>query len=322
MDKHTFSSEVGSKKHLVYRSCFHISFWPKKTSNTAFILFLLFFSTLSHAEWVEWITDIDSGIQYNDNINRSAFSSDVEDDTSLKANISLGRVNQVTSTFRYSLSTDFSAEYFDQFELLNSTTAGATFSARKKLGLGLTVPWVKGSINMSHLNVRDSVRSSQNIGIDIQAGKRYSERLDIVAGYRFHTRNGKSKPSAAPGLDGNVFDQDSQEIFLSSSYLVTENWLSSFGVSYFDGEVDSACTGGNVATVLMWDISAIIKDSIFGGCVYRLDVEAYSLSFDNSYALGRHASINVGYQLQKGKGDAGFLKYKNSIFSVIYKYSY
>ena len=159
---------------------------------------LLFVSANSHAEWVEWLANANAQVQYDDNLNRSGFSEDKKDDTSLKAQGNFGRANQINSTLRATITGDLEANIFSDFDKLNSVSLGGTAALRKKLGLGLTVPWLRFAVSAAYLKVDDNLRSGVNLLADLQFGKRFSERFDMVAGVRLAERQGKSGDKYVP----------------------------------------------------------------------------------------------------------------------------
>lgn len=273
------------------------------------------------AEWVEWIADANAQVQYNDNLNRSAFSDDEEDDTSVLISTQLGRVNQVTDTFRYSLTMDLSAERFDQFEKMHNQRIGLSWVGRQKLGLGLTAPYLKGRASYFYLDSRDETRSGDNFELELQAGKRFSERWDGVVGYRYRDRDGKRGDGARAGFGNDVFDQEHNEFYIASSYLFSQRLLGAATLSYFTGDMDSSCPDSGVTQVLISEkASDVMDDEVFGGCVYQLDTDAVTVSFDLSYALDAHSSINLGFQHQESEAET--LKYRNNIVTTSYRYSY
>ena len=306
-----------SNDSTLFPLLYHRFRWPHLVCLAA----VFFFASFSNAEWVEWIADADLQVNSTQNLNRSGFSSDEEDDNSLRLEGAFGRAYQVNGNLRYTLLTNINVEAYDEFNELDSQSLGISAVFRRKLGTGLTVPWIKGLLKPSYLNVNDDIRSGLNLLAEIQVGKRFSERLDLSGGFRYKYREGKNAPSASPPIGGNVFDQEAWELYVSSGYLLSERWLGSVGIAYMDGEIDSACTTSNVAEVLANEtVKGIVADKVFGGCVYRLDAKATTYSLSGSYALGKHDSINIGYQMQSAKTD--YQSYKNDIISLSYKYSY
>lgn len=309
-------SETNEKKLYASQSSFRL-----KKLGALFLITLLAFPSVSYAEWVEWMADVSVETQAISNVNRSAYSEDEEDDIAIKLDSSFGRAYQIDGNLRLSLAAELNAALFNDFDKLNSQEFGINAAVRKKLGTGLTVPWIKGELNTLYLNVSHELRSGLNLLADIQIGKRYSERLDVAGGLRYKSRDGKEAESTEPPIGGNVFDQSLLEVYISAGYLLTERWFASFGLAYMDGEIDSACTEENITETLEEEtLRGIVADEVFGGCVYRLDASALTYSLDFSYGLGRHDSINLGLELQSSKTD--WKSYNKTNISVSYKYSY
>jgi len=118
-----------------------------------------------------------------------------------------------------------------------------------------------------------------------------------------------------------VFDQNHWTASLQGNFLLTNRLLLLGAIRHFDGDIISACTTGNVGTVLAEeDVQAITADAVFGGCVYRLNGDGNSASLDLSYAIGRHSSLNIGADYLTGKADV--LEYRNTVFRASFMYSY
>ena len=83
----------------------------------------------------------------------------------------------------------------------------------------------------------------------VMAGKRVNDRLDINASIHYHDRDGKSGPVIVPGISADVFDQQGWTLGLNGNYLLTSSWLLSAGYKYYNGDMDSSCTPGNVGKV-------------------------------------------------------------------------
>ena len=125
----------------------------------------------------------------------------------------------------------------------------------------------------------------------------------------------------SPPIGGDVFDQSSWEAYLSGSFLLSERLLLAAGMAYFDGDIDSSCGNDNIGLVLDNEsVKGIVSDKVFGGCVYRIDVTAYTYSLDLSYALDRHSSLNFGASMQDGESD--YQSYKNNRYAISYRYRY
>jgi len=282
-------------------------------------------SSNSKAEWVEWIADAEVCFTYNDNINRSLFNDERTSNTAHSSYVSLGRYKQLTDSTRLRVTTDLEIGTYNKFELLNYSSAGVTLALRHKLGIGPNVPWLGAHVSATTMNVRDNVRDSSLYNLGLQVGKRFSPRFDGEIKYEYKLRDGEdgeiTMKNIMHGIDTDVFDQKSHTLSFIANYLASRKVLMTVGYSYRDGDFDSNCSLGNFETVWHEEkVHATTSDKVFGGLVYRLEGGAHVLSLGASYALGGHASLNLGFQRQEGKGNT--FRWKSSIVHASFIYSY
>lgn len=278
-------------------------------------------STLSHAEWVEWVLDPTVELRNDSNINLSAFSADEESDTTLRLALEGGRYYQISDRSRLRLTANLEAQNYDEFDLLNSVAISGKIAVIHKLGLGKKAGWISPHLTFGYNDVKDDIRSGNFSDLGITAGKRLSDRFDMSASLVYSKAKGKEGPQIVPTISSDVFDQDHWTASLQGNFLITNRLLLLAAIKHFDGDFVSACTVGNVGTVLAKEkVEAITADAVFGGCVYRLNGDGNSASLDLSYATGRHSSLNIGVDYQKGKADV--LEYQNTALRASFLYRY
>jgi len=289
-----------------------------------FGIYSLSASTLSQAEWVEWVINLAVELRSESNLNQSAFDSDEESDTSIRLAIEGGRYYQLGDRSRIRLSADLEVERYDDFDKLDNTAFSGKLAFIHKYGVGLNATWISPYLIYGYKDVDDDIRSGNFSDLGISVGKRLSSRFDMSANLAFIKSEGSTdngKPPVFPGVSKDVFDQDHWTASLQGNYLLTNRLLLLGGISYFDGDMISNCNGSNLAEVKAKEnILAITQDAVFGGCVYRLAGNGGSGSLDLSYATGRHSSINLGVKYKKGKADV--LEYENTLFRASFLYRY
>ncbi len=243
---------------------------------------LLSGTPLAQAEWGEWITEVDARYADHDNINYSAFANDELNDRALIVSGSFGRYLQLTNATRLRLTADLEAGTFDKYDKLDYTSIGLSAAVTHKLGLGAEAPWVRGQVSVSSLNVDSNMRDSKIYEIGVQTGKRFTPRLDGQIGLTYRSRDGKNGPVVDPALPTELFDQKNVTLSVEGNYLLTERLALTLGYSYRDGDFDSACTGGNVATVLASEganVKALAFDDAYDlaqpMCAYKLEGKAH-----------------------------------------------
>lgn len=171
------------------------------------------------------------------------------------------------------------------------------------------------------MDVKDDIRSGNFADIGIAAGKRLTDRFDMSGSLEYSKSNGKPGVQIVPPISSDVFDQNRWTATIEGNFLLTNRLILLGALKHYDGDFVSACTKGNVGTVLeLEDVQAITADAVFGGCVYRLDGDGNSASLDLSYAIGRHSSLNIGAEYLAGKADV--LEYDNTIIRASFMYSY
>lgn len=274
----------------------------------------------SHAEWVEFINDTSVSIKYDDNVNLSAFSSDTESDLSINPRYTFGRFYQVDDLTRLRLSLNLSAIKFKEFNDLSSVDAVGSAVIRHKFGIGFNKPWIRGEVSAGIKEAKVDERDSNLYALGLSAGKRITDRLSGQIDLKYDKRDGGAGPEGAPGVSRQVFDLENTSLSLGLDYLLDERSQVSANVTHRTGEFDSACTPENVNIVLANEnINAIILDEVFGGCAYQVDGSSNALKLQYSYALGRHSSLNVGYEVREGEADV--LDYDSSLWNASFMYS-
>lgn len=306
---------------------------PCSLTRTAFWTSVMFFAGLlvwPHpvaAEWVEWIADAKVGITYNDNVNQTFFKDEKESSTAGTPFFSIGRYSQLTDFTRLRITTDLEASVHKEFELLNYYSAGLMLTMKHKLGIGPNVPRLGAHVSATTENVRDNARDSSIYNIGLMVEKRFTPRLDVRIGYDYDIRNGKDGELTMknimhdPVIDTDVFDQKKHTLSFIGNYLVINNVLMTAGYSYMRGDFISTCALDKFDRV--WDeenVTATTSDNVFGGLIYLMKGTAHVLSLDASYGLGRHTSLNLGYQHQEGRGNK--FVWKSSIVRANFMYSY
>ena len=78
---------------------------------------------------------------------------------------------------------------------------------------------------------------------------------------------------------------------------------------------------GNVGTVFeQTDVKAITENTVFPGCVYRLEGSVLTYSGNLGVALNRHSALNVG--VEQREGESQNLDYSNTVIRGGFSYSY
>jgi hypothetical protein len=278
------------------------------------------------AEWAGWIADGVVQLDYDDNINRSAFSEDEEDAFVWRPSISLGRGYHLNDALTISMTADVEGRATDEFDLLNAARMGATLSLNYKFGLGADVPWMRVHGFGGYLSVQDSERSSILGETGVEFGKNFGDRFDASVFYQFLYRDGKNGSPVAwrTNPDTNVWDQTRHEVGARAGFLVIEKLLLNAHYTYRDGDFDSNASVANSRSTVFRretdNIRAAAKDNVFGGWVYRVGGHQHEVGAGLNYLISDRWSADLGYRYVMGK--ARELNYNANIasLSVLFRY--
>ncbi len=286
----------------------------------AALVALVLWCAPAQAEWVDTVVDAALGVVWTDNLNQSAFDADREADFGVLPQLSLGRFYQAADHTRLRLTVDVASDFYAEFDKLNSFTVGPRFVARHKFGTGPRLPWVRLDAGGGYKKTRVDMRDSALYDLGLRVGRRFAARWDGSVGFRHSWRDGGAGESPDPATPTDVFDMRHWTANGVVNVLLTAQALASVSYTYFKGEFDSACTPGNIGTVLANEtLGAFAFDEVFGGCIYRLDGVANLIDVNLGYALGRHAAFNAGGGYRKGKAEV--LEYETSVVRLSFNYS-
>ncbi len=294
-----------------------------RTSVGAALLGLLAVAPPAAAEWGSWIAELGTGFEYRTNLNNSAFSGDIEDDGAWTASGRGGRIYQASDSTRISLALDFASAVQFEFDGLNRVRGSGEVAVMHKFGIGPKVPMLRVFGKAGYLAVDDHDRSGGVYETGFSVSKRISERFDGDIFFKYHNYDGGNGDVVLATLPTNVWDQENFEVGVNTSYLAWEGLLATAGYAYRNGEFNSQCTTGNVATVFAREgsnVKAIARDNVFGGCVYRLGGDVHQFQGGLNYAITDHFAADLGYKYQYAKADE--LIYRNHVVSLSLLYSY
>lgn len=284
---------------------------------------LLLVATPAGAEWGSWIAEAGTGFEYRDNLNNSAFSSDIEDDGAWLARGRGGRVYQASDSTRISLALDFASAVQFEFTGLNRVRASGEAAVIHKFGIGPNVPVLRVFGKAGYLAVDDHDRSGGVYETGFSLAKRFTDRLDADIFFKYHNYDGGNGDVVVPTLSTSVWDQENFETGINGSFLVLDRLLASAGYKFRTGEFNSQCTTGNVAKVFSREgdnVKAIARDNVFGGCVYRLGGDVHQFQGNLNYAITDHFAVDLNYKYLWAKADV--LIYRTNVvsLSVLYRY--
>lgn len=274
-----------------------------------------------NSQWVEWIADVGVAYAQMQNINFSAFSNDEHNDHRFRVNGNFGRYYQFTSTTRMQFSVLLDAEQYADFSKMDNHTVGVNLGLRHKFGVGFDVPYLQLNAQYLDTSYGASGWDHKLVNGRLEIGRHFGERLSASGSIAVSAMDGGVGQVIIAGISSQPFDQHFWRAAFTLDYLLSQNWLASLEYSYRGGDFHSACTVENVGKVLAtMQVTAITVDTIFNGCVYRLDGKSHRYSASISYALSEHAAINLDTHLNEGSADG--LNYSANGIQLSYNYRY
>ena len=267
-------------------------------------------------------TSFDATVEaaYDTNVTRAQLRDDIRADRYVAANGALTLRWPVGDRDAVSLGAGLRAAQYARFTRLSHVAAEATVAWQRKLGLGLTAPWIGVSALAAHESYRETLRTSDRIEARVMTGKRFDERLDGSVGYVYDRRYAHHDDVLVPGISGAVWDVAGHTAFARAGYALSEAWQLEGAYSWRRGDVVST-THRNLAIFLASD--AIGDSRAFGPDFfdYRLRGTTQAGSGTLSYAVGDRASLNLTYAYAFTRAAQG-LEYQGHTVSASWAYRY
>ena len=269
---------------------------------------------------VERAFDAGADTAYDTNVTRGQLADDIRADgyvaghggATLRWPFDDGSAASVGATLR--------AAQYVRFPRLSMLAAEASAAWQRKLGLGLTAPWIAASALLAHESYRESVRDSDRLALTLRMGKRFSERLDATLGYAYDRRYAHHDEPVVPGISGAVWDLAGHTGYVRAGYTLTDRWQVEAGYAYRRGDVVST-THRNLAVFLASD--AIAESHAFGPGFfdYRLPGTTQTGDAALSYALGDRSSLDFAYAYAFTRAAHGF-EYQTHLITASWVYRY
>jgi hypothetical protein len=233
------------------------------------------------------------GYLHDDNLSRAQLDADKVPDSALRGRAALGRGFELDAAGDARLA---GAAGFTSY----ATSGGASFGWlgaeagwRRKLGLGLTQPWLALDASAALENAREDVRDAWRGALSASAGKRFSGALEASAGFAYDRREQLDDFAVVPGFGGKPFSIQGRSVFARASYAVGERATLFGSAALRHGDVVSS-------TRRNFDIfvgsNAIALDPAFGPefIAYRISGAATTtLSAGLAWELGPRSALEA-----------------------------
>jgi hypothetical protein len=265
----------------------------------------------------QWTFDADLTRLYDNNLSRAQRESDIIRDRAWTARAALGRVFSF-DTWDTSVRGEARGARHDNYSGLDHAALGLGAGARRKLGLGLTAPWLAADATLLRERYDEDVRDGDRALASLTLGKRFNERLDTSISASYDWRH-QSHDLPTTGLSGRPFSVQGRSLAVRGSFALTDQALLLASAGTRRGDVTSSTRRNSQ---IFRESDAIANDPAFGPdfIAYRLTgarSDWYSLGL--SWALGRQASINASVLTDRVKPH-GDLRYRGDVYSVALVY--
>jgi hypothetical protein len=257
---------------------------------------------------------------YDSNVTRAQLRDDIRADSHVEATGTVTLRWPVGDADAATLGAGLRGAQYLRYERLSYAALEASAGWQRKLGLGLTAPWIAASALIAHEAYRETARDSDRLAVQLTVGQRFSERLDASLGYVYDRRYARHDDVLVPGISGAVWDLVGNSVFARAGYAATDRWQLQAGYAWRRGDV-VATTHRGVAIFLASD--AIAESDAFGAEFYdyRLRGTTQSADAGASYALGDHAALDFTYAYAHTSAAQG-LHYQNHVIGAAWTYRY
>jgi hypothetical protein len=280
---------------------------------------------LPPAARAEWFLDAGAGLDYDDNLPRAEDDADIEGGGFAYLNAAPGRFWQFSDRSALTLSGDFSAAKYSEYDGLDSYSWGATAAVRTKFGLGARAPWARVALAAGRHDFDHALRDGWHWSAALAAGMRVGSRWNVQAGWRYESRRSddvEDIPFLVEnfGIGGEAWDVDAHNLSLDAVFEVNERLALVLGYTRRMGETTATT---RIGPAVFEASDAIAPDAVFGTdrFAYRVDADTNIFAAGLSWATGDHGSLNAGYEYQDSNADKGF-SYANHVahFSAVFSF--
>lgn len=283
------------------------------------LLYLL--SSYTHAASKPYSLNMNAGVLYDDNVARAVLSQDIVNDTIINLGASANYSFHQSDHSLITLTAGVDAFQYQDFDKLSNISLNTRVDYELQPHHGFTAPWYMISFEYSYLDFQSSLRDSHGFALELSAGKRLTDRIQLRTGLVIESYS----------ADVDEFDNDSQRLYISGDYKLSNQDTAYLTLAYTDGNTTTSTTDQTTETSKLSpvrryghhlpnevNLAPLRADDAFNnGFVYQLDTTAYSLQIGDNHALSSHQSLDLSlfYYNSDSFGD-------NSYDGIILQFSY
>jgi hypothetical protein len=272
------------------------------------------------AATAQWTFDAEGSRIYDGNLSRAQRESDIIRDRAWTGRAAFGRLFSI-SEWDASLRGEARGARHDRYSGLDHIALGLGAGMRRKLGLGLTAPWIAADAAVFREDHDENVRDGRRARLSFTVGKRFDERWDGALSAAYDRRSQRHDFASVPGIPGRPFSIQGRSLVARAGYAFTERVLLFGSAGFRQGDVVSS-TRRNLQ--IFRESAAIANDPAFGPdfIAYRLTgARTLTYSIGLSWSLGRRASLDATAWHDRTRAGGG-LGYEGNVYSVSFVYSY
>jgi hypothetical protein len=261
----------------------------------------------------QWTLDGEAARIYDSNVSRAQLESDGIRDRAWTARAALGRPFTL-GDWDAAVRGEVRGARQDQFSGLNRAALGVGASARRKLGIGLTAPWIALDAAAFGDDYEQQLRDGAHGSAAISVGKRFDERLQAALVATYDWRSQRKDLPVTP-LSGRPFALQGRSLGARGSYAIAERFLLFGSAGVRRGDVVSS-TRRNPE--IFRESAAIANDPALGPdfIAYRLSgARTTSFALGLSWSLERRWSI-AGEVARDETAARGGLDYAGNLYSI------
>lgn len=254
----------------------------------------LAFGGSAHAQWTP---QLELGLVHDTNLSRAQNPEDQIKDTALVARAALSRPFPIGDYADATAGVDARLTRYTKSHGASFASLGANAGARRKLGLGLTAPWIALDGNAAYEDAREEIRDAMRYAVSVTAGKRFTPELDGSVGFAYDRRVQRKgyveEDEDLPGYSGKPFSLQGRSLFARLNYALGERAGLIGAAALRHGDVVSS-TRRNFA--IFAGSNAIADDPALGAdfIAYRLSgASTRTLSGGISWSLASRTALEA-----------------------------
>lgn len=263
---------------------------------TIMIVAMVCGSTCSKAEEeIEWFADVDVTGSHDNNVGKAQKRRDIAEEYIGSANISAGMNWEIALKQALAAKVIVEAETHETVKGLGYTAYGGELNYRWQFALGFGAPFYSFTVRGFERSTDFEQRDLSQTTMQLQMSKRLSDHLTWTIGVEHREEES----------DGTVFDTKQARLFNNFDYLIDDDWLMYFTLSYIDGDATSTaqrvyCNGLTAdiyplraaATEVEADLA--FEDAFCGEWLaYKLDAKSGTLVGGLNRTLDHSSSLDL-----------------------------